>query len=245
MGQKSHPIATRLGISRGWNSNWFSQGKDFVTNLQEDIKIREYTLTRLDDADVSSVEILRSPKRVVINVYTARPGIVIGKSGIRVEGFKKELEHLTSKEIQLNVLEINKPELDAYLVSKNIARQLEGRVNHRRAMKRAITQSMRMGAKGIKIICRGRLRGAEIAHHEAYQEGLVPLHTYRAKIDYAKTTAHTTYGSVGVKVWICKGEVLGGMREVLEMEEFAAKKRQKRSRGGGGKRRPRSGSRRR
>jgi small subunit ribosomal protein S3 len=232
LGQKSHPIGNRLGISRGWNSNWFAKGKDFVKNLQEDIKVREYTLTGLDDADVSNVEIIRSPKRVVINVYTARPGVVIGKSGIRVEGFKKELELLTGKEIRLNVLEIEKPELDAYLVCKNIARQIEGRVSHRRAMKRAITQAMRMGAEGIKIMVKGRLRGAEIARHEEYQEGLVPLHTFRADIDFAKVTAHTTYGSVGVKVWICKGEILGGMEEVLEIENRAEKKR-KRSRGRG------------
>ncbi len=237
MGQKSHPIGSRLGISRTWNSNWFAEGKDFVNNLQEDIKIREYTMTRLDDADASSVEILRSPKKVVINIYTARPGVVIGKGGIRVEGFKKELEHLTNKEIQLNVLEINKPELDAYLIGKNIARQLEGRVNHRRAMKRAIQQAMRMGAKGIKIMCAGRLRGAEIAHHETYQEGLVPLHTFRAIIDYAQTVAHTTYGSVGVKVWVCKGEVLGGMKEIIRKETDSAKKRQKQQQQG--RRRPR------
>jgi len=232
----------RLGISRDWNSNWFSQGKEFVVNLQEDIRIRKYTKTRLDDADVSNVEILRSPKRVVINVYTARPGVVIGKSGIRVETFKKELELLTRKEIRLNVLEIQKPELDAYLVGKIIARQIEGRVNHRRAMKKSITQALRMGAKGIKIMCSGRLRGAEIAHHETYQEGIVPLHTFRAVIDYASVTAHTTFGCVGVKVWICKGEVLGGMREVLNVTEKENKKRERKaasSNGSGGtKRKP-------
>jgi small subunit ribosomal protein S3 len=225
LGQKSHPIANRLGISRGWNSNWFSGQREFAANLQEDLKIREYTMTRLDDADVSTVEILRSPKRVVINVYTARPGVVIGKSGIRVETFKKELEHLTGKEIQLNVLEIQKPELDSFLVAKNIARQLEGRVSHRRAMKRAITQAMRMGAKGIKITCAGRLRGAEIAHHETYKEGRVPLHTFRAMIDYAFKVSNTTFGSIGVKVWIFKGELLGGMKEFYKMEELAEKKR--------------------
>lgn len=241
MGQKSHPIANRLGISRTWNSNWFAEGKDFVNNLQEDIRIRDYTMTRLDDADAANVEILRSPKKVVINVYTARPGVVIGKGGIRVEAFKKELEHLTKKEIQLNVLEITKPELDSFLVAKNIARQIEGRVNHRRAMKRAIQQAMRMGAKGIKVTCAGRLRGAEIAHHETYQEGLVPLHTFRAIIDYTKTTSHTTYGCVGVKVWICKGEVLGGMKELIKTETDTAKKRQKQQQG---KRRPQRGGRR-
>jgi small subunit ribosomal protein S3 len=202
-------------------------GKEFVSNLQEDLKIREYTRSRLSDADVSTVEILRSQNKVEINVFTARPGVVIGRSGIRVEGFKKELEHLTGKEIQLNILEIDRPELDAYLVGKNIARQLEGRVSHRRAMKRAITQAMRMGAKGVKIRVGGRLRGAEIANHESYQEGLVPLHTFRANLDYSLNVAHTTFGAIGVKVWICKGEILGGMKEVYELEAQAEKKREK------------------
>ncbi len=218
MGQKTNPIGLRLCISRSWNSKWFAPlgSKQYRDNLLEDIKIREYTMKRFDNADVSQIEIIRSPKRVTINIYTARPGMVIGKSGVEIEQFKKELEFLTNKDVQLNVLEIRKPELDAFLVAKMVARQIEGRVNHRRAMKRAITSAMRMGAKGIKIRCSGRLGGAEIAHPEEYKDGRIPLHTLRAEIDYAKATAFTTYGTVGVKVWIYKGDILGGMKEYWE-----------------------------
>lgn len=218
MGQKTNPVGLRLGVIRSWNSKWFAPlgSKQYRENIVEDIKIREYTQKRLEEADVTQIEIIRSPKRVTINVYTARPGMVIGKGGVEIEQFKKELEYITHKEVQLNVLEVRKPELDASLVAKNIARQIEGRVNHRRAMKRAITSAMRMGAKGIKVRCSGRLGGAEIAHPEEYKEGRIPLHTLRADIDFAKDTAFTTYGTVGVKVWICKGEVLGGMKEYWE-----------------------------
>ncbi|HHH81275.1 MAG TPA: 30S ribosomal protein S3 [candidate division Zixibacteria bacterium] len=218
MGQKTNPIGLRLGVIRSWNSKWFAPmgSKQYRENLLEDLKIREYTRKRFDNADVSQVEIIRSPRRITINIYTARPGVVIGRSGVEIEQFKKELEFITNTEVQLNVLEIKKPELDAYLVAKSIARQIEGRINHRRAIKRAITAAMRMGAKGIKIRCSGRLGGAEIAHSEEYKDGRIPLHTLRADIDFARATAFTTYGTVGVKVWIYKGDILGGMHEYWE-----------------------------
>ncbi|MCD6531720.1 30S ribosomal protein S3 [bacterium] len=249
MGQKTNPIGLRLGVIRSWNSKWFAPigSKEYRENLLEDLKIREYTRKRFDAADVSKIEIVRSPKRVMIDIYTARPGMVIGRSGVEIEQFKKELEYLTNKEVVINVLEIRKPEIDAYLVAKNIARQIEGRVNHRRAMKRAITAAMRMGAKGIKIRCAGRLGGAEIAHPEEYKEGRIPTQTLRADIDYAKVTAFTTYGTVGVKVWIYKGDILGGMHEYWERELSKERKTPRRRRSapldsrefGGRRRRPR------
>ena len=249
MGQKTNPIGLRLGVIRSWNSKWFAPigSKEYRENLLEDLKIREYTRKRFDAADVSKIEIVRSPKRVMIDIYTARPGMVIGRSGVEIEQFKKELEYLTNKEVVINVLEIRKPEIDAYLVAKNIARQIEGRVNHRRAMKRAITAAMRMGAKGIKIRCSGRLGGAEIAHPEEYKEGRIPTQTLRADIDYAKVTAFTTYGTVGVKVWIYKGDILGGMHEYWERELSKERKTPRRRRSapldsrefGGRRRRPR------
>ncbi|MBN2543464.1 30S ribosomal protein S3 [bacterium] len=228
MGQKTNPIGLRLGIIKYWNSKWFARKQTYRRQILEDLQIRRYTRERLDDADVSNIEIIRSPKKVTINIYTARPGVVIGKSGIRIETFKKELEHLTSNEIQINVLEIRRPELDAFLVAKNIAKQIEGRVSCRRAMKSSIRRAMRMGAKGIKIICSGRLAGAEIARSEGYKEGRIPLHTFRADIDYATVTAHTTAGCVGVKVWIFIDEILGGMEEYWD--NILDKKKKKRRR---------------
>ena len=249
MGQKTNPIGLRLGVIRSWNSKWFAPigSREYRENLLEDLKIREYTRKRFDAADVSKIEIVRSPKRVMIDIYTARPGMVIGRGGVEIEQFKKELEYLTNKEVVINVLEIRKPEIDAYLVAKNIARQIEGRVNHRRAMKRAITAAMRMGAKGIKIRCSGRLGGAEIAHAEEYKEGRIPTQTLRADIDFAKATAFTTYGTVGVKVWIYKGDILGGMHEYWEKELSKERKTPGRRRSapldsrefGGRRRRPR------
>lgn len=213
MGQKTHPIGSRLGIIRTWNSKWFAQKGLYRSNLLEDIKLREFIRKELEDADVSKIEMLRSPKKVTINISTARPGVVIGQGGQRVEAFKKRVEELTSKEVQLNVLEIRRPEMDATLVARNIALQIEGRVSHRRAMKRAIQSAMRLGAQGIKVKCGGRLGGNEIARSEEYKEGRIPLHTFRADIDFARATAHTTAGCVGVKVWIFSEEKLGGMRE--------------------------------
>lgn len=209
MGQKTNPIGFRLGINQTWKSLWFDE-KNFATKLREDIMLRNYIRKRLPNAGISEIEIKRTPKRITLTINTARPGIVIGKKGAEVDKLKEELQRLTSQEVQVNVHEIKRPELDANLVGENVARQLESKVSFRRAMKRAITATMRMGAEGVRIACAGRLGGAEMARREQYKEGRIPLHTLRADIDYAQTVANTTYGTIGVKVWICKGEVLGG-----------------------------------
>ena len=208
MGQKTHPVGLRLGIIKSWNSSWFDE-KNFADKLNEDLRIRKYVRNRLNKAAISKVEIERTAKRVILTVHTARPGIVIGKKGADVDKLREELRALTNKEVQININEIKKPELDAYLVAENVARQLEGKVSFRRAMKKAITSTMRIGAEGIKIMCSGRLGGAEMARTEQYKDGRIPLHTLRADIDYATFTAQTTYGSIGVKVWIFNGEVIG------------------------------------
>ncbi|MBN1407225.1 MAG: 30S ribosomal protein S3 [Calditrichaceae bacterium] len=208
MGQKTHPVGLRLGIIKSWNSSWFDE-KNFADKLNEDLRLRKYIRSRLDKAAVSKIEIERTAKRVILTVHTARPGIVIGKKGAEVDKLREELRALTNKEVQININEIKKPELDAYLVAENVARQLEGKVSFRRAMKKAITSTMRIGAEGIKIMCSGRLGGAEMARTEQYKDGRIPLHTLRADIDYATFTAQTTYGSIGVKVWIFNGEVIG------------------------------------
>ncbi len=208
MGQKTHPVGLRLGIIKSWNSSWFDE-KNFADKLNEDLRLRKYVRSRLDKAAVSKIEIERTAKRVILTVHTARPGIVIGKKGAEVDKLREELRALTNKEVQININEIKKPELDAYLVAENVARQLEGKVSFRRAMKKAITSTMRIGAEGIKIMCSGRLGGAEMARTEQYKEGRIPLHTLRADIDYSTFTAQTTYGSIGVKVWIFNGEVIG------------------------------------
>ncbi len=208
MGQKTNPVGFRLGINRTWKSLWFDE-KGFSEKLQEDLMLRNYIRNRLPNAGISEVEIKRTPKRITLTIHTARPGIVIGKKGAEVDKVKEELQRLTSQEIQVNVHEIKRPELDAFLVAENVARQLESKVSFRRAMKRAITATMRMGAEGVRICCSGRLGGAEMARREQYKEGRIPLHTLRADIDYAQVVASTTYGTIGVKVWICRGEVLG------------------------------------
>jgi small subunit ribosomal protein S3 len=208
LGQKTNPVGFRLGINRSWKSLWFDE-KTFSGKLQEDLMLRNYIRNRLPNAGISEVEIKRTPKRITLTIHTARPGIVIGKKGAEVDKLKEELQRLTSQEIQVNVHEIKRPELDAYLVAENVARQLESKVSFRRAMKRAITATMRMGAEGVRICCSGRLGGAEMARREQYKEGRIPLHTLRADIDYAKVVANTTYGTIGVKVWICRGEVIG------------------------------------
>ena len=210
MGQKVHPVGLRLGIIKSWNSSWFDE-KNFAAKLEEDLRLRKYIKSRLRKAAVSKIEIERTVKRVILTIHTARPGIVIGKKGSEVDKLREELKALTGKEVQINIHEIKKPELDAYLVAENIARQLEGKVSFRRAMKKAITSTMRLGAEGIKIMCGGRLGGAEMARQEQYKDGRIPLHTLRADIDYATYTSHTTYGAIGVKVWIFKGEVIGKM----------------------------------
>lgn len=208
MGQKTNPIGLRLGIIRGWESNWYSEeNKESI--LYEDTKLREYLHARLRNGGLSNVVIERTPKRILLTLNTSRPGVIIGKGGEQIELLREELKKITNKEVQINVSEIKRPELDASLVSQNIAQQLEARVSFRRAMKTAISSAMRMGAKGIKIRCAGRLGGAEMARTEMYKEGRVPLHTLRADIDYSNTTANTIYGSIGVTVWIFKGEIIG------------------------------------
>ncbi len=213
MGQKSNPIGLRLGINKTWSSHWFDQ-KNFSDKLHEDLMLRKYLSKRLANASIASVKIERTTKQIDLTINTARPGIVIGRKGSEVDKLKEELKKLTSKEVQINIVEIKRPELQASLVADSIARQLEGRVSFRRVMKKAIQSSRRMGAEGIKVICAGRLAGAEMARKEGYKEGRIPLHTFRANIDYATSTAFTTYGTIGVKVWICKGEVLGKGAEV-------------------------------
>ncbi|SDE32306.1 SSU ribosomal protein S3P [Mucilaginibacter pineti] len=208
MGQKANPIGNRLGIIRGWDSNWFG-GNHYADKLVEDEKIRKYLSARIAKGGVSKVVIERTLKRITVTIHTARPGIVIGKGGAEVDKIKEELKKLTKKEVQINIFEIKRPELDAQLVAEGIAKQLEARISFRRAMKTTIASTMRMGAEGIKIMTSGRLGGAEMARSEQYKEGRIPLHTFRADIDYALAEALTTYGKIGVKVWICKGEVYG------------------------------------
>jgi len=208
LGQKTNPIGLRLGIIRTWDSNWFDE-RDFAEKLKEDLELRKYIRTRLQRASISKIEIQRTPKQITLTIHTARPGIVIGRKGAEVDKLKLELQRITQKDIQLNINEIKRPELDAFLVAENVAHQLEAKISFRRAMKKAITSSMRMGAEGVKIACSGRLGGAEMARTEQYKEGRIPLHTLRADIDYAVAVAKTTYGTIGVKVWICKGEVIG------------------------------------
>ena len=207
MGQKTHPIGFRLGVIRTWNSRWYAE-KSFADLLYEDMMIRRYLNKRLGHASLSNVGIERTVKEVTVNIFTARPGVVIGKKGEEVERIKGELQHLTGKEIYINIREIKRPEVDAKLVADNIARQLEKRVAFRRAMKKAVSSAMRLGALGIKIQCGGRLGGAEIARVEKTRDGRIPLQTLRADIDYAQARAETTYGTIGVKVWIFKCEII-------------------------------------
>ncbi|MEC3940738.1 30S ribosomal protein S3 [Enterococcus mundtii] len=207
MGQKVHPIGMRVGIIRDWDAKWFAE-KEYAEFLHEDLRIRKFISTRLADAAVSTIEIERATGRVNISIHTAKPGMVIGKGGSEVENLRKELNKLIGKRIHINIVEIKKPDLDAKLVGEGIARQLENRVAFRRAQKQAIQRSMRSGAKGIKTQVSGRLNGADIARSEGYSEGTVPLHTLRADIDYAWEEADTTYGKLGVKVWIYRGEIL-------------------------------------
>jgi len=207
LGQKVHPVGFRLGVIKTWDSNWYDD-KTFADKLQEDLKIRNYVQSRLKKAGISRVLIERTPKRAVITIHTSRPGIVIGRSGKEITQLEEELKQLTSKEVKILIHEVKRPELDAFLLAENIAGQLEGRTSFRRAMKMGITSSMRMGAEGVRIMCAGRLGGAEIARTEQYKDGRIPLHTLRADIDYAQATAMTIYGTIGVKVWICRGEML-------------------------------------
>jgi small subunit ribosomal protein S3 len=221
MGQKTNPIGNRLGIIRGWDSNWYG-GKKFEHKLVEDVHIRKYLNARLSKAGVSKIVIERSLKLVTVTIHTARPGIIIGKGGQEVDKLKEELKKITKKEIQINISEIKRPEMDAVIVANAIARQIEGRISYRRAIKTAIASTMRIGAEGIKVLISGRLAGAEMARREMIKEGRTPLHTLRADIDYATAEAHTTYGRIGLKVWICKGEIYGKVDLSPSTESVAA-----------------------
>ncbi|TDQ34715.1 30S ribosomal protein S3 [Aureibacillus halotolerans] len=207
MGQKVNPIGLRIGVIRDWESKWFA-GKDYADFLHEDIKIRDYIEKRLKDSSVAQIEIERAANRINITIHTAKPGMVIGRGGSEVEALRKALNSLTGKRVHINIMEIKKPDLNAQLVAENIARQLEARISFRRAQKQTLQRSMRAGAQGIKTETSGRLGGADIARSESYSEGTVPLHTLRADIDYGTAEANTTYGKIGVKVWIYRGEVL-------------------------------------
>jgi small subunit ribosomal protein S3 len=208
LGQKTHPVGIRVGVIRGWESNWFEK-KSYATKLREDEQLRGYIRKRLKSASISRIIIDRTSKNVIVTIHTAKPGLVIGKSGSEIQKLEEELKQISSKEVKVQVSEIKKPELDAFLVAENVARQLEGRISFRRAMKTSLASSMKAGAEGIKIMCAGRLGGAEMARTEQYKEGRTPLHTLRSDIDYANGRAETIYGSIGIKVWICRGEILG------------------------------------
>jgi small subunit ribosomal protein S3 len=206
MGQKTNPIGNRLGIIRGWDSNWFG-GKDYAEKVVEDEKIRRYLNVRIEKGGVSRVVIERSSKRVTITIHTSRPGIIIGKGGTEVDSIREELKKLTNKEVQINIVEIRKPELSAQIVGETIAKQIEARINYRKAIKMAIQSTMRASGEGIKVRISGRLNGADMSRSEEYKEGRSPLHTFRADIDYAVVEAQTVYGKIGLKIWICRGEV--------------------------------------
>lgn len=216
MGQKVNPIGMRVGVIRDWDAKWFANDDKYADFLHEDLKIREYLHTKLAEASVSTIQIERAANRVIVSVHTAKPGMVIGKGGSEIDAIRAELNQLTGKKVHINVIEIKEPNLDAKLVAEDIASQLENRVAFRRAMKQAIQRVMRAGAKGIKTQVSGRLNGADMARTEHYSEGTVPLHTLRSDIDYAWVEADTTYGKLGVKVWICRGEILPELSETRE-----------------------------
>ncbi|MDP5099636.1 MAG: 30S ribosomal protein S3 [Crocinitomicaceae bacterium] len=239
MGQKTNPIGNRLGFIQGWDSNWYG-GKNYKDKIVEDDKIRKYLHARLSRASISKIIIERTLKLVTVTINTARPGVIIGKGGQEVDKLKEELKKLTKKDIQINIFEVKRPELDARLVADGIARQLEARISFRRAIKMSIASTMRMGAEGIKVKISGRLNGAEMARSEMYKDGRTPLHTFRADIDYALSEAQTTYGKLGIKVWICKGEVYG--KRDLSPNVGMASSQQKQ---GGGNRKPAGGGKRR
>jgi small subunit ribosomal protein S3 len=208
LGQKTNPVGFRVGVIRGWDSNWY-ENKSYAGKIKEDSKLRDYIRNRLKKAGISRIIIDRTSKNIILTIHTSRPGVVIGKSGKEITQLEQELKQVTDKDVKVQISEIKRPELDAYLVAENVANQLAGRVSFRRAMKMAITAGMRMGAEGIRIMCAGRLGGAEMARTEQYKQGRIPLHTIRADIDYAHGRAETIYGSIGIKVWICRVEILG------------------------------------
>lgn len=243
MGQKVNPVGFRLGVIKGWDSAWFDS-KSYADKIVEDNKIRKYISARIPKGGISKVIIERTLKRITLTVHTARPGVVIGKGGSEVDKIKEELKNLTGKDLQINIFEIKRPELDAKLVGESIAQQLKARISFRRAMKQSIASSMRVGAQGIKIKCSGRLGGAEMARSEQYKEGRIPLHTLRADIDYAISEAHTVYGKIGIKVWIFKGEVFG-KRDLSPNVGTASGNQNQGAPGGGPNRRRRDNNRRR
>ncbi len=239
MGQKVNPISNRLGIIRGWDSNWYG-GSNFGDTILEDSKLRKYLNARLAKASVSRIIIERTPKRITITVCTARPGVIIGKGGAEVDKLKEELKKITDKDVQINIFEVKRPDLDANIVGQNIARQIEGKIAYRRAIKMAIANTMRMGAEGIKVQVSGRLNGAEMSRKEMFKEGRTPLHTFRADIDYCQTEALTKVGLIGIKVWICRGEVYGKrdlspnfmFEKETNRREFGGERRDRRDRRG-------------
>jgi len=230
MGQKTNPIGNRLGIIKGWESNWFG-GKDFGAKVVEDEKIRRYLKARIRRGGLARIVIERTLKRITVTIHTSRPGIIIGKGGSEVDRIREELKKLTGKDVQINIFEIRKPELSAALVGESVAKQIEARINYRRAIKMSIQSTMRTGAEGIKVRISGRLNGAEMARSEEYKDGRTPLHTFRADIDYALTEAQTVYGKIGIKVWICKGEILGK----VDLSPNAGAEKQSGGQGGRGK----------
>ena len=240
MGQKTNPIGNRLGIIRGWESNWFG-GKDMALKVVEDEQIRNYLRARIPKGGVSKIVIERTLKRITVTIHTSRPGIIIGKGGQEVDRIREELKKLSNKDVQINIVEIRKPELDAYIVGESIAKQIEARINYRRATKMAIQSTIRAGAEGIKVRLSGRLNGAEMARSEEYKEGRTPLHTFRADIDYAIVEANTVYGKIGVKVWICNGEVLT-KRDLSPNVGVAAKSGSEGGQGGRGGREGKDGA---
>ncbi|MBR1784438.1 MAG: 30S ribosomal protein S3 [Bacteroidales bacterium] len=233
MGQKTNPIGNRLGIIRGWDSNWYG-GRRFEQKLVEDDKIRKYLNARLAKAGISKIYIERTLKMLTVTINAARPGLIIGRAGSEVDKLREELKKLTGKDVQINISEVKHPEMDAVLVAQNIAKQIEGRIQYRRAIKNAITTTMRTGAEGIKVSISGRIGGAEIARSEHYKEGRTPLHTLRADIDYANAEAHTTYGRIGIKVWICRGVIYG--RPELVSSTIGGQQREHRAGIGGSRR---------
>ena len=233
MGQKTNPIGNRLGIIRGWDSNWFG-GRKFEQKLVEDDKIRKYLNARLAKAGISKIYIERTLKMLTVTINAARPGLIIGRAGSEVDKLREEIKKLTGKDVQINISEVKHPEMDAVLVAQNIAKQIEGRIQYRRAIKNAITTTMRTGAEGIKVSISGRIGGAEIARREHFKEGRTPLHTLRADIDYANAEAHTTYGRIGIKVWICRGVIYG--RPELVSSTVGGQQREHRAGMGGGRR---------
>lgn len=231
MGQKTNPIGNRLGIIRGWDSSWFG-GVDYADKVVEDERIRNYLRARISKGGIARVVIERTLRRITITIHTSRPGIIIGKGGQEVDKIREEIKKLTKKDVQINIIEIRKPELDAYIVGESVAKQIEARINYRRAIKMAIQSTIRAGAEGIKIRIAGRLNGAEMARSEEYKQGRTPLHTFRADIDYALVEALTIYGKIGVKVWICKGEVFGKRDLTPETGDSSKGKRGGNDRGG-------------